>query len=165
MDNIIKFWRTSEKPYGCFSNFALFGFTKDGLRYSTSEHYYQSQKTLNKDEAESIRLAKSAKESKNLASVCSLRPDWESIKYNVMKEALILKFEQNSSLKKLLLETNDLVLVEDSPYDYIWGCGKDNTGQNLLGKCLMEVRAYFRKQNGTTNFSGLSDLCNMETVL
>jgi ribA/ribD-fused uncharacterized protein len=145
MSEIIKFWRTTDKPYGCFSNFAQYGFTKNNLRYATSEHYYQSQKTLDKDISEKIRLAKTPKESKQLANSYPLRPDWENIKYSVMKEALILKFEQNLSLKKLLIETKNNVLIEDSPYDYIWGCGKNGSGQNLLGKCLMEVREYLTK--------------------
>lgn len=73
-----------------------------------------------------------------------LRPDWEDIKYGIMLTALRAKFGQSKSLGELLLETGDEELIEDSPYDYIWGCGADGSGQNLLGKALMEIRTELR---------------------
>jgi ribA/ribD-fused uncharacterized protein len=62
-----------------------------------------------------------------------------------------LKFSQNPELKEFLLSTSDMLLVEASPYDNIWGIGLNERdafsippsqwpGQNLLGKCLMGVR-------------------------
>jgi predicted NAD-dependent protein-ADP-ribosyltransferase YbiA (DUF1768 family) len=46
-----------------------------------------------------------------------------------------------------LLATGERVLVEDSPYDYVWG-GRDRSGgysgRNLLGVALMEVRLELR---------------------
>lgn len=62
---------------------------------------------------------------------------------------LIEKFSQNSELLKLLLNTNDSILVETSQKDKIWGIEVDHVdflnpdkwpGENLLGKALMEVR-------------------------
>lgn len=144
---MIKFWRTTGK-YGPLSNFAQFGFILGGKYYQTSEHYYQSQKSLDPEIQEKIRTQKTPKLSKQLASTISIRPDWEEIKYEIMRKALKAKFTQTTSLKDLLLETRDEVLIEDSPYDYIWGCGYDGTGQNLLGKCLMEVRSWLLT-NGT----------------
>jgi len=47
-------------------------------------------------------------------------------------------------LKKMLLETEDSILVEASPYDEVWGIKSQDiskwNGQNLLGFILMEVR-------------------------
>lgn len=57
-----------------------------------------------------------------------------------MKEALYLKFSQNKDICKILLDTENSYLVENSPTDYIWGSGKDNTGKNLLGHALMDIR-------------------------
>ena len=37
------------------------------------------------------------------------------------------------------------MIIEDSPTDYYWGCGKDKTGRNELGKILMKVRNKIRK--------------------
>jgi hypothetical protein len=140
---MIKFWHTTGK-YGPFSNFALFGLMVDEKHWPTAEHYYQSQKTQNSELQEQIRKAASPKKAKQMAREVALRPDWEDIKYSVMLDALRAKFGQSASLKQLLLETGDEVLIEDSPYDYIWGCGADGSGQNLLGKALMEIREEFR---------------------
>ena len=65
------------------------------------------------------------------------------------------KFGQNGELRKRLLETGDLVLVEASPCDRIWGigfkeekaAGKESLwGLNLLGQALMRVREDLGKQ-------------------
>ena len=67
----------------------------------------------------------------------------------------LYKFGQDEELKKTLLETGDLILVEASPRDRIWGIGfgearamseKERWGLNLLGKALMRVREEFAKQ-------------------
>ena len=76
---------------------------------------------------------------------------WDTKKYDIMKRGLIEKFSQNINLKKALLDTNDAILVEASPYDTIWGIGlsekdaknKKWRGENLLGKALMDVRNIF----------------------
>ena len=140
---MIKFWRTTDK-YGPFSNFARFGLVVDDKHWPTTEHYYQAQKTEDPELQEQIRKASSARKAKQMAQNVPLRSDWEDIKFAVMLGALRAKFSQSTSLKKFLLETNDEVIVEDSPYDYVWGCGADGSGQNLLGKALMEIREEFR---------------------
>lgn len=48
-----------------------------------------------------------------------------------------------------LLGTGDKEIVENAPFDYYWGCGKSGTGQNQLGKTLMQVRDQLR--NGLTS--------------
>jgi len=37
-------------------------------------------------------------------------------------------------------------LVEDSPTDYYWGCGKDRTGRSMLGQLLMQLRDQYRNE-------------------
>jgi len=37
--------------------------------------------------------------------------------------------------------------MENSPTDYYWGCGKDGTGRNELGKILMKIRSKLRQGN------------------
>lgn len=141
----IKFYKLVEK-YGAFSNFSRHKFILDGKEWMTSEHYFQSQKYLDDNLQERVRLAESPKIAANIGRDRSLplRSDWESIKDSIMKKALIAKFSQHQDIKDLLLSTDKLEIIEDSPIDYYWGCGKDGTGKNMLGKLLMEVREEFK---------------------
>ena len=67
------------------------------------------------------------------------------VKEEIMYKGLFAKFTQHKNLKNVLLDTQDAILQEDSPTDYIWGTGADGTGQNLLGFILMKVRDDIRK--------------------
>lgn len=69
-----------------------------------------------------------------------IRDDWEKIKNDVMEKALRAKFEQNPNLQKLLDSTKPAVIIEDSSYDYYWGCGSDGKGKNMLGQLLCKIR-------------------------
>lgn len=138
---MIKFWKTRD-PYGQFSNFYSCRFFLDNEWWSTSEHYYQSQKAVDEKTRLLIKNAKTAKEAKKIACQSEIKPNWDEIKYDVMKKALMAKFQQNKSFANLLISTGQEIIEEDSPYDSIWGIGKDGKGQNLLGKVLMEVREY-----------------------
>lgn len=77
---------------------------------------------------------------------------WNQYNIDIVKLGSYLKFSQNDNLKKQLLDTNNLTLVEGSPIDKIWGVGLryndpnigDKTkwkGTNYLGLCLEYVRA------------------------
>lgn len=153
---MIKFWKTRE-AYGCLSNFSRHSILVDGKMYPTTEHYYQSKKFLDPVFQEVIRKLKTARESKDIATgdkpyivdgvqiqMPILRKDWESVKYEIMKDALRYKAQQHHEVKNTLLSTGEEVLVEDSPYDSIWGIGSDGLGTNLLGKAWMEIREELR---------------------
>lgn len=79
----------------------------------------------------------------------SIRTDWDSVKDDVMRCAVFLKFSQNPNLKALLLNTGNRYIVENSPRDSYWGCGADGNGKNMLGIILMETRARFLSQSQT----------------
>ena len=66
------------------------------------------------------------------------------VKLDVMYKALLAKFSQNLGLKELLKGTGERKLIEHSFYDSFWGDGGDNTGQNYLGKLLMQLRGELR---------------------
>jgi len=70
-----------------------------------------------------------------------LRSDWESVKDDIMKAALIAKFSQHTNLRNLLLSTGSSYIVERTKNDRYWGDGGDGSGQNKLGLFLMEVRS------------------------
>jgi ribA/ribD-fused uncharacterized protein len=70
-----------------------------------------------------------------------LRPEWESIKDNIMRRAVYAKFSQHEKLKNVLCSTGDSILVEHTRRDSYWGDAGDGSGKNMLGQVLMETRA------------------------
>ena len=70
-----------------------------------------------------------------------LRRDWESVKDQVMLEAVRAKFTQHDDLREVLLGTGDAKLVEHTENDNYWGDGGDGSGKNRLGQLLMQLRA------------------------
>lgn len=79
-----------------------------------------------------------------LANGVQMNPNWENVKIDVMRTVLALKFA-DPELKQMLLDTSDALIQENSPYDNFYGIGKDGSGQNMLGKLLMELRDKLRK--------------------
>ncbi len=164
---IIKFWNPS-KSYGFLSNFYVSDpINKFNRQWKTSEHLYQAMKFLETDlikineQTENemeislwdwIALQPTAK----LAAYHGRRKDlpirknWEEVKNDFMLNVLRCKFNQNDKLKQLLLDTKDATLIEDSPFDYYWGCGANNTGLNMLGHSLMLVRSEIKREMLTT---------------
>ena len=142
----IYFYVEREKPYGCFSNFSPHGFMLDDLYWTTSEHYFQAQKFIGTPYLEKVRQTRTPKDAANMGRDRSLplHPDWEQVKEHVMQLAVLRKFQTHADIREILLSTGDKLLVENSPIDYYWGCGKDGSGKNRLGQILMEVREILR---------------------
>lgn len=143
--NEVVFFKTKEK-WGEFSNFSQHSFEDEhGRIWKTSEHYYQAHKTLVESQFDEILNAKTAWESANLgrSPALQLRSDWDSVKLDVMRRALKLKFTQNKECFLALMESRDSVIVELSYNDQYWGRTPDGFGENWLGKLLMELRHEF----------------------
>ena len=132
--------------YGAFSNFSAHPIFLKETIWRTAEHYFQAQKFAGTHHEESIRLASSpmiaARMGRDRAK--PLRSDWESVKEEIMREALRAKFTQHEDLRELLLETGEAALVEHTKNDRYWGDGGDGTGLNRLGNLLMELRTALR---------------------
>ena len=137
----IYFYRVSDK-YGCFSNFSHYDFELDGKIWATSEHYFQAQKFCGTEYEERIRLHKNPMEAARMGRNRNLplREDWEKVKDDIMRKAVFEKFTQNKLIRDILLSTGKEISDEKTMDDYYWGCGKNGTGKNMLGKILMEVR-------------------------
>ncbi|HEY4001429.1 MAG TPA: NADAR family protein [Candidatus Xenobia bacterium] len=135
------------QEYGCFSNFSPHGLELDGRWWPTSEHYFQAQKFAGTDHEEAVRRSRTPKDAADMGRQRHrpLRPDWESIKEDVMRRAVLQKFTQHADIRDTLLATGDEPIVENAPGDYYWGCGADGTGKNRLGAILMEVREKLRQ--------------------
>jgi N-glycosidase YbiA len=147
----IYFYSTREQPYGCFSNFSRHGFELDDVWWPTSEHYFQGQKFAGTPHLEQVRQARTAKQAAAMGRDRSrpLRADWEVVKDDVMRRAVLRKFEAHDDIRAILLSTGDELIVENAPRDYYWGCGSDGTGKNRLGQILMEVRGMLRSRAAT----------------
>ncbi len=141
----IYFYSTID-DYGCFSNFSRHGFELDDRYWPTSEHYFQAQKFPGTEYAEQIRTAKTPKQAVTLGRRRDwpLRADWEDVKVDIMRQAVRRKFATHADIRQILLDTGDEELIENAPHDTFWGAGQFGTGQNMLGKILMEVRAELR---------------------
>lgn len=143
--NGIGFWSHTNGNFRCFSNFYRSNFEYHGKRFCCSEQAFMWMKAVTFGDdtiANQILLESDPKIIKSLGrKVKSYKEDvWNKVRYNVMLEVNLAKYEQNEDIKQILLSTNNSYLYENSPYDSIWGVGKDHMGQNLLGKVLMEVR-------------------------
>ena len=140
------FFYARNEEYGEFSNFAHYGVEMDDLQWPTVEHYFQAQKFHHEVYRKKIRGAHTPKQAAELgrSRKYPLRKDWEEIKDRIMYDAVLKKFQTHNALAKLLLLTGDQDIIENAPGDYYWGCGKDGTGLNKLGKILMNIREKLR---------------------
>lgn len=89
MSNTIYFYSAREF-YGFMSNFAPYPFEVDGIRWPTSEHYFQAMKFNNPQIQARIRRMplpkKAANEGRDRKK--PLRKDWESVKDGIMFDAV-----------------------------------------------------------------------------
>jgi N-glycosidase YbiA len=142
----IYFYSARENPYGCFSNFSPHSIELDGQWWPTTEHYFQAQKFAGTPYTENVRLAHSPKQAAEIGRdrKLPLRRDWERVKDDVMRRAVLCKFETYEAIRQILLDTGDEDIVENTSHDYYWGCGTGGSGKNMLGQILVEVRAILR---------------------
>jgi ribA/ribD-fused uncharacterized protein len=148
----------SQNEFYYMSNFYSTNFIDENkIKYNCSEQYFMYHKCLlfdinnteilNKILTTSIpyKIKSYGRQVKNYNDKV-----WQEKRYNIMLDALRLKFNQNIIIKQKLLKTFPKILYEASKYDKIWGIGYDSTdainidknkyGLNLLGKALMEIR-------------------------
>ncbi len=144
--NLIKFYLVGD-DYGWLSNSAPYPISLDGKMWYTAEHYFQTQKFHDATVQRQIAKTRSAAEILRIASNPKLRVrrDWDTVKLEVMGQAVRAKFTQITALKELLLGTGDAVLIEHNKNDSYWGDGGDGSGRNMLGIVLMELRDELRQ--------------------
>ena len=127
--------------YEWLSNFYPSEIKINGITYATVEHAYQEAKTLDPEEREAIRTAETPGRAKRLGQKCTVREDWEKIKYGIMLDLVRRKFDTGDFLAKLR-DTGDQEIVEGNTWgDTYWGVC-DGIGDNKLGKILMWVRKW-----------------------
>lgn len=138
----IKFYSVNE-PFGEFSNFALYPIKLKKKLWPTSEHYFQAQKFSGMPMENKIRKAANPMLAAQMGRnrKIKIRKDWESVKDQIMYDAVYAKFTQHEELKELLLSTGNAKLIEHTENDAYWGDGGDGKGKNKLGLILMKVRS------------------------
>lgn len=132
------------------SRTAVTPFILDEQTWPTVEHYYQSMKFAdNTIHHQILTLATPAEVSKFADSWLrkfKIRKDWSKVKTTIMTRAIYIKCRTHREITEKLLSTADKILVENSQFDYFWGCGRDKRGHNHFGKVLMNVRDKLKEE-------------------
>ncbi|MFI9291698.1 NADAR family protein [Streptomyces gardneri] len=82
-----------------------------------------------------LRAAELGRDSSN-----PLRRDWERVKDDVMRRAVVTKFRAHADIRDILLSTGEEEIVEDTTTDHYWGRGRTGNGKNMLGRILVRTR-------------------------
>lgn len=141
---------------GVFSQWYKCEFYYEGVTFNCAEQYMMYSKAIlfNDIEASQKILSYKTPRSQKQAGRKVKNFDeriWSHFREGIVFQANYLKFSQNCILKEQLLETGNLLLVEASPKDNIWGIGLSEksldrfderkwNGLNLLGKALTKVK-------------------------
>lgn len=137
-----------EHDFYVLSNFSAFSIWWEGRRFGTSEAAYHWMKFAGYPGVQDrIAAATSAHEAFKIARAhaSAVRPDWDLVKVEVMREILLAKVAEHPYVRVKLLATGQRELVEDSWRDDFWGWGPDRSGRNQLGKLWMEIRDDLRR--------------------
>ena len=132
-----------EQDFYVLSNFSSFRVQWRGYDFDTSEAAYHWEKFPDSTFLqEAIRTARSGHDAFKIAEKFSKdkRPDWDDIKFDIMRDILLAKVSQHEYVRRKLLATGERELIEDSWRDSVWGWGPNRDGQNMLGKIWMEIR-------------------------
>lgn len=133
------------EPLGTFSEH---GFDLEGKHWPSVEHYYQAMKFTDEAYQETIRQAAHPKLARKLGrkKKVKIRSDWKKVREVVMTRGVYIKCRTHPEIAQTLLDTDERNLVENSQYDYFWGCGRDRRGVNAYGRVLKNVRAKLRQE-------------------
>jgi len=127
-----------------FDNMSAFSVTIWGYTFMTAEHAYQWKKYSSSHPKLALEIlhAPSAYATKKIANAhIDITPaDWVEQRVEAMESILRAKMKQHEKLVRLLIETEDRVIYENSPTDNFWGIGSDGMGENTLGKLWMKLR-------------------------
>ena len=125
------------------SSFSSYLFELDGFEWPSVEHYFHAMKFEDPSYQNKIRQAASPAIAKKLGRTRfrKVRSDWGKVRVVVMTRAIYTKCLTHEEIATGLIATKSAKLVENSQYDYFWGCGRDRRGNNAFGKVLMGVRA------------------------
>lgn len=128
--------------YKWLSNFAPVKIVLDNRDYPNVEAAYMSAKSHDTEwKLFCMDKANTPGMIKKRSYLIELREDWEDVKMIVMKICVKQKFRQEPYMQ-MLSDTGVEHLQEGNMWnDKFWGvCLKTNTGKNMLGEMIMEIR-------------------------
>jgi ribA/ribD-fused uncharacterized protein len=147
--DVVVVYKTKD-AFGGLSNMASgYPLQVNGVRILTTEALYQACRFPHLPEVQSMILAEASPMTAKMRSKpyrAQTRPDWDEIRFKVMRWCLRVKLAQNfDEFGRLLLATREKQIVEQSRKDDYWGAklsadGETLVGQNVLGRLLMELR-------------------------
>jgi ribA/ribD-fused uncharacterized protein len=153
-DTHFYFWNTIYSQWFSYNDKPLF--EEKGNRFWSAEHYMMYHKARVFGQEEIMRDCLQRLSPRKVKALGRTIPNfsdnvWNKHKIDIVTQGNVLKFSQNPDLLAKMKEQQDLIIVEASPEDPIWGIGLhfDNEdvldeakwkGQNLLGICVMEAR-------------------------
>ena len=123
-------------------------FQLDDRRWLTAEHYYQAMKYPGHRRFDEIQAATTAEAARKIGRGWLKRPreDWPRIRTVVMTRAIYTQARTHSDFTEALLATEGRLIQDSSLYDYFWGTGRDQRGNNAYGKVLMDVRKKLQQE-------------------
>lgn len=126
----------------------------EGDVWSSMEHYFQLHVAGNNAQIEKLKTLDA------LGAYNYAKPwfrfkckGWKSNRRVLMTRAAYTKVQMYPEVKEFLLSTGDSLLVDTTLYDYYWGIGRDQRGENMLGKVWMDVRTKLRAEDTGKNNS------------
>ena len=148
------FWNTIYSQW-YMSKHKDYLFEENGVKFITAEHYMMYHKAMIFND---IQIANKILNTvhpgavKKLGRMVKDYDDkiWSQRRFDIVVQGNLLKFSQNEDLLKDLVKHKNLIFVEASPQDKIWGIGlhyeddrvldeSEWQGENLLGKAINEV--------------------------
>lgn len=152
------FYGHSRGDHACFSQFygPIAFEDENGIVYHCAEQYMMASKARCMNDAATLEAILACPyDPRRIKALGRLvapfdADKWASVRLAAVTRGNYLKFSQNKALRKVLLQTDGLTLVEAAPHDQIWGigvsvkdaaAGKKWKGQNLLGQALMAARS------------------------
>lgn len=147
---VVVVYKTKE-AFGGLSNMASgYPLQINGVRILTTEALYQACRFPHMPDVQKEIIGQHSPMTAKMKSKPyrrNSRPDWDEIRYKIMRWCLRVKLAQNyEEFGRLLLATRNQPIVEQSRKDDYWGAklvddtGNTLVGQNVLGRLLMELR-------------------------
>lgn len=154
-DNAYLFWD------GMCSQWVPIKITIDGIEYNCNEQYMMAMKAKHFGDEKRYQAIMYSNDPRNQKALGRAVENFDMNKWNeisrlVVYRANLAKFTQDEIAHDWLMDTDNILIVEASPTDKIWGIGLHQTnpdawdtekwqGTNWLGEAIMQVRSDIRQ--------------------